>query len=127
VTLERSVRSGTLEALLDAGAEVLLAKGRSGRVDLKSLMKMLGGFGITSVLIEGGAEVHASALKAGIVDKVVLFIAPLLMTGRDSLCSIGGISPGKLAHALRLRDVSSRYVGQDLMVEGYLSERAHSS
>ena len=119
-TLERSARSGDLEALLDAGAEVLLAKERGERVDLRTLMKMLGSFGVTSVLIEGGAEVHASALKAGIVDKVILFIAPLLMTGTDSLCSIGGISPLKLTQALKLREVTTRFVGQDLMVEGYL-------
>jgi diaminohydroxyphosphoribosylaminopyrimidine deaminase/5-amino-6-(5-phosphoribosylamino)uracil reductase len=120
VTLERSSRSSKLEALLDAGAEVLLAKGRSERVNLRALLKMLGSFGITSVLIEGGAEVQASALKAGIADKVVLFIAPLLMTGRDALCSIGGKSPVRLAHAMKLRDVTARFVGQDLRVEGYL-------
>jgi len=83
-------------------------------------MKMLGGFGITSVLIEGGSEVHAAALKAGIVDKVVLFIAPTLMTGKDSLCSIGGVSPARLSRAVRLRDVTSRFVGEDLVVEGYI-------
>jgi diaminohydroxyphosphoribosylaminopyrimidine deaminase/5-amino-6-(5-phosphoribosylamino)uracil reductase len=64
--------------------------------------------------------VNASALKSGIVDKVVMFIAPTIMTGRDSLCSIGGISPEKLGHAIRLADVSSRFVGQDLMIEGYV-------
>jgi diaminohydroxyphosphoribosylaminopyrimidine deaminase/5-amino-6-(5-phosphoribosylamino)uracil reductase len=103
-----------------AGAEVLLVRASRGRVDLKDLMRKLAKRDILSVLIEGGSEIHASALKAGIVDKAVLFIAPLLMTGRDSLCSIGGISPVKLGHALRLHDVSSRSVGQDLMVEGYL-------
>ena len=122
-TLESSSRSGRLESLLDAGAEVLLAKGRDDRVDLRSLMKVLGGFGITSVLIEGGSEVHAAALKAGIVDKVVLFIAPTLMTGKDSLCSIGGVSPARLSRAVRLRDVTSRFVGEDLVVEGYINKK----
>lgn len=122
-TLESSSRSGRLESLLDAGAEVLLAKGRDDRVDLRSLMKVLGGFGITSVLIEGGSEVHAAALKAGIVDKVVLFIAPTLMTGKDSLCSIGGVSPARLSRAVRLRDVTSRFVGEDLVVEGYIDKK----
>jgi diaminohydroxyphosphoribosylaminopyrimidine deaminase/5-amino-6-(5-phosphoribosylamino)uracil reductase len=106
--------------LLDAGAEILIARSAKGRVDLKPLMGMLATFDITSVLIEGGAEVNAAALKAGIVDKIVLFIAPTLMTGVDSLCSVGGISPIKLSHALRLRDVTARFVGQDLMVEGYI-------
>jgi diaminohydroxyphosphoribosylaminopyrimidine deaminase/5-amino-6-(5-phosphoribosylamino)uracil reductase len=121
-TLDRAARSGRPEALLDAGAEVLLAKERNGRIDLRSLLKALGGFGITSVLIEGGSEVNAAALAAGIVDKVVLFIAPTLMTGRDSLCSIGGTSPPRLSRALKLHDVTTRFVGDDLMVEGYMKK-----
>ena len=109
-----------LVKLLDAGVEILLAKGSKGHVDLKSLMKMLGGFGVTSVLIEGGAEVHASAIKSRIVDKIVMFIAPMLMTGKDSLCSIGGVSPTRLSQAVRLRDVTTRMAGDDLMIEGYI-------
>jgi diaminohydroxyphosphoribosylaminopyrimidine deaminase/5-amino-6-(5-phosphoribosylamino)uracil reductase len=109
-----------LVSLLDAGAEIMLAREKSGKVDLKHLMKMLGSYGVTSVLIEGGAEVNASALKAGIVDKVVMFIAPLLMTGADSLCAVGGRSPVKLKHAIKLNHVSLRMIGQDLMLEGYI-------
>jgi diaminohydroxyphosphoribosylaminopyrimidine deaminase/5-amino-6-(5-phosphoribosylamino)uracil reductase len=115
-----SMPKDKLVKLLDARTEILLARGRKGLVDLKYLMKMLGGYGIISVLIEGGSEVNASALKSGIVDKVVMFIAPKLMKGRDSLCSIGGLSPIKLSQAVRLHDVTSRFVGQDLMVEGYI-------
>jgi len=106
--------------LQDAGAIVLVVKGKNGRVDLRELMKRLGTMHIMSLLIEGGAEVNASALSSGIVDKAVLFIAPLLMTGTDSLCAVGGTSPLKLRHALRLFDVTSHFVGQDLMVEGYV-------
>jgi diaminohydroxyphosphoribosylaminopyrimidine deaminase/5-amino-6-(5-phosphoribosylamino)uracil reductase len=83
-------------------------------------MKMLGGNGVTSVLIEGGAEISASALRSGIVDKVVMFIAPVLMTGTNSLCSIGGASPLKLSQAIRLSNMSVRLVGQDLMLEAYI-------
>jgi diaminohydroxyphosphoribosylaminopyrimidine deaminase / 5-amino-6-(5-phosphoribosylamino)uracil reductase len=111
-----------LVKLLDAGAEILLARGRKGHIDLKYLMKMLGSFGITSVLIEGGAEVNASALKSGIVDKVVMFIAPRLMTGTDSLCSIGGKAPVILSRAVMLHNVTSRFVGRDLMIEGYIRQ-----
>jgi diaminohydroxyphosphoribosylaminopyrimidine deaminase/5-amino-6-(5-phosphoribosylamino)uracil reductase len=115
-----SAPKGKMTKLQKAGVEVLTVKSVQGRVDLRDLMKKLGKMDITSVLIEGGAEINFSALKAGIVDKAVLFIAPVLMTGKDALCSIGGISPVKLSQALRLRDVTSHFVGQDLMVEGYL-------
>jgi diaminohydroxyphosphoribosylaminopyrimidine deaminase/5-amino-6-(5-phosphoribosylamino)uracil reductase len=108
------------EKIQEAHAEVLIVKSSRGRVDLRDLMKKLGRKGIMSVLIEGGPEVHASAVKSGIVDKVVLFIAPVLMTGRDSLCSIGGVSPARLGQAIRLEEVTSRFVGKDLAIEGYI-------
>lgn len=115
-----SMPKDRLGALLDAGADILIVKAKDGQVDLKDLMRKLGSFGVTSVLIEGGSAVNASALKSGIVDKVVLFAAPLLMTGADSLCSIGGASPARLSKAVRLHRMTSRWIGEDLMIEGYL-------
>jgi diaminohydroxyphosphoribosylaminopyrimidine deaminase/5-amino-6-(5-phosphoribosylamino)uracil reductase len=109
-----------IRKLRDAGVEVLLVKSAKGRVDLRDLMKKLGRMDIMSVLIEGGAETHASAILSGIADKAVFFVAPALMTGRDSLCSVGGISPKRLSQAVRLKSVTSRFVGSDLMIEGYL-------
>lgn len=115
-----SMPKDKLGALLDRGAEILIVKEKNGQVDLKRLLRMLGGFGVTSVLIEGGATVNASALQAGVVDKVVVFEAPLLLTGTDSLCSIGGKSPARLSTAIRLHRTTSRWVGEDLMLEGYI-------
>jgi diaminohydroxyphosphoribosylaminopyrimidine deaminase/5-amino-6-(5-phosphoribosylamino)uracil reductase len=112
-----------LVKLLDTGTEIFLARGRKGRVNMQYLMKMLGSFGVTSVLIEGGAEVNASALKSGIVDKVVMFIAPVIMAGADSLSCIGGSSPAKLSRAVRLSDVTSQRIGKDLMIEGYIVKK----
>jgi diaminohydroxyphosphoribosylaminopyrimidine deaminase/5-amino-6-(5-phosphoribosylamino)uracil reductase len=110
------------EKIRNAGAEIITVRSAAGRVDLKDLMRKLGKLGILSVLVEGGAEVHASALKAGIVDKAVVFIAPMLMTGKDSICSIGGTSPVKLGQALKLRDVTTHFAGSDLVVEGYVQK-----
>ncbi len=115
-----NVPESKIKKLRDIGAEVLTIKSADGRVDLQDLVKKLGKQDIMSVLIEGGAEVNASALKSNIVDKIVMFIAPTIMTGKDSLCSIGGISPKTLDHAIKLSSVTSRFVGQDLMIEGYI-------
>lgn len=117
-----SMPKANIGKLLDAGADILISRGTKGHVDLNHLMRMLVRFDITSVLIEGGAEVSASALKAGIVDKVVMFVAPSLMTGKDSLCSLGGLSPKKLAQAIKLTGITSRFVGHDLMIEGYVKK-----
>jgi diaminohydroxyphosphoribosylaminopyrimidine deaminase/5-amino-6-(5-phosphoribosylamino)uracil reductase len=109
-----------MKRLREAGADVLTVKSSRGRVDIRDLMKKLAKQGVVSVLVEGGAEVHASAIKAGIADKTVVFIAPMLMTGTDSLCAIGGLSPTSLDRAIRLKDVTARFIGEDLMLEGYI-------
>jgi diaminohydroxyphosphoribosylaminopyrimidine deaminase/5-amino-6-(5-phosphoribosylamino)uracil reductase len=115
-----SAQKTKVRQLQGLGAEVLTVKSADGRLDLKDLMRKLGKRDVMSVLIEGGAEINASSLKAGVVDKVVMFIAPTLMTGADSLCSIGGVSPVKLGHALRLHDIAMRFIGRDVMIEGYI-------
>ena len=96
----------------------LLTKNR--RVSLPALMTMLGKRGITSVLIEGGSTVNAAALRAKLVNHVVLYLAPTLMGGQDAKAVIGGRSPDRLAQALTLRHVTVHRIGKDLVVEGDL-------
>jgi len=115
-----NVPESKIKKLQNIGAEVLTIKSAHGRVDLRDLVKKLGKKDIMNVLIEGGAEVNASALQSNIVDKIVMFIAPAIMTGKDSLCSVGGISPKTLDHSIKLHSVTSRFIGQDLMIEGYI-------
>ena len=108
------------------GAEVIIVDGGERRVDLRLVVERLFALGITSMLIEGGSEIAASSLEAGIVDKLVFFIAPLLIGGREAPPVIGGRGIGPLADALRLRDVRWEMVGEDIMVEGYVREPACS-
>ena len=122
----RNAPKAKMKKLIAAGAEVIVTRSEKGRVDLRDLMRKLAKRNIMSVLIEGGAEINASACRFGIVDKVVLFIAPLLMTGKDSLCSIGGASPRKLRQAFRISDITTRFIGQDLMVTGYIKQNAYA-
>ncbi|MEW6425681.1 MAG: bifunctional diaminohydroxyphosphoribosylaminopyrimidine deaminase/5-amino-6-(5-phosphoribosylamino)uracil reductase RibD [Bacillota bacterium] len=109
-----------ITALKEAGAEVLVVPAEKGRVNLQVLMKELAKREITSVLIEGGAEVHASALSAGIVDKVVWFIAPKIIGGREAPGPVGGRGAGRLAEAILLRDLRLQRCGEDIRVEGYI-------
>jgi diaminohydroxyphosphoribosylaminopyrimidine deaminase/5-amino-6-(5-phosphoribosylamino)uracil reductase len=90
------------------------------RVDLTWLMDKIGSMGITSVMIEAGSSFNASALKAGIVDKVIFFIAPKIICGKTSIPVVGGDFFMKLDDCIRLSDVSVRKVGEDIMVVGYI-------
>ena len=108
--------------LRDLGAEVIVVGGGERRVALQDVVERLAGMGIASVLVEGGSEIAASSLAAGIVDKLVFFIAPLLIGGREAPPVLGGLGAGLLSEATRLSDVRWTPVGEDLMVEGSLRE-----
>jgi diaminohydroxyphosphoribosylaminopyrimidine deaminase/5-amino-6-(5-phosphoribosylamino)uracil reductase len=68
------------------------------------------------VLLEGGGEVHAAFLDAGVVDRVTLYVAPLLLGGRNAPPVVGGVGR-ELKSAVRLGPMSARLVGTDLLIE----------
>lgn len=119
-TTEKASRAKIRE-IEGRGGGVLILKEKDGLVDLSALMDKLGQMQITSLLIEGGAEINASALREGIVDKVIFFISPKIIGGQKAPGSIGGESPKSLAEAIRLHDIIIKKKGEDIMVEGYIA------
>ena len=113
-----------IEGLKAAGADVLVVEEKEERVCLKTLMRELGRKEITSVLIEGGGEINASALQAGIVDKIMFFIAPKLIGGKDAPGPIGGKGVAHLSEAFELGDVKTTHIDSDFLIEGYLKRKA---
>jgi diaminohydroxyphosphoribosylaminopyrimidine deaminase/5-amino-6-(5-phosphoribosylamino)uracil reductase len=115
-TLIATTRSGQL-----GEAETLvLARTAEGRVGLGPLLDELGRRGILSLLVEGGAEVHASFFAEGLVDKVQAYIAPLVIGGREAPGPVGGQGVPSLAGATKLRDVDATRIGDDLWITGYI-------
>jgi diaminohydroxyphosphoribosylaminopyrimidine deaminase / 5-amino-6-(5-phosphoribosylamino)uracil reductase len=106
--------------LADTGVEIMEAACTGNRIDLAALMPRLAERGITSLLIEGGARVAASALVAGIVDKVCFFYAPKILGGDDGVPMCSGPGPERMDQCLRLRDIVVRRFDEDIMIEGYL-------
>jgi len=109
-----------LEALEREGVQVIVVENSPRRVSLERLLEVLGKRGILSVMIEGGAEINASALREGIADKVLVFLAPILIGGKSTPTAVGGEGIESLAQALRLRDVRIERFDGDILVEGYL-------
>lgn len=89
-------------------------------VDFAALMRYLGGIGVTSLLIEGGSRVMASAFRSGVVDKVCFFYAPKILGGDDGVSICAGKGPRRMKDSIRLRDVRMERFGDDMMIEGYI-------
>ncbi len=91
--------------------------------DWRNTMHALAVREITALLIEGGGELAAAALNAGIVDKVMFFIAPKILGGRGSRPAVGGENPESLARAWNLDRVSTRRIGEDVLFSGYVKKQ----
>jgi diaminohydroxyphosphoribosylaminopyrimidine deaminase/5-amino-6-(5-phosphoribosylamino)uracil reductase len=91
-----------------------------GGRDLPGLLERLGGMGIMSLLIEGGATVHGSFLDAGLVDRVFAYVSPVVIGGTEAPAAVGGAGPAALKDAYRLGDVTTRRLGPDLVISGYV-------
>jgi diaminohydroxyphosphoribosylaminopyrimidine deaminase/5-amino-6-(5-phosphoribosylamino)uracil reductase len=111
----RTAPATRAHALVAAGAEVLRLTASARRVDPGALLDRLGEKGITSILVEGGGELAAGLLRAGLVDEICLFTAPLLIGG-DGIPMIESLGVANLGEALRLGEVSISRSGDDSLL-----------
>ncbi len=107
--------------LVSKGIKVIEVSEKEGVIDLDLLMDKLGRSGITSLLIEGGSRVIASALAAGIVDKVFFFYGPKILGGEGfPICR--GPGPDLMGQSISVRDICVRRFDDDVLVQGYISK-----
>lgn len=108
-------RQAALEA---AGARVVRLKSRAKRVPIPALLERLGAEQVTSVLLEGGPTLAGSFWSAGLVDRLVAFIAPKVLGNPAGLPMLAGGAVPAMAAATALDEVSWRRVGDNLMLTG---------
>ena len=105
------------------GVEILRTGERDGRVDLKELVVRLGEMKIDSILLEGGGRLAEGALKAGIVDKVQFYIAPMLIGGESAKTPVEGRGIAALSEAWHISNWKAEVIGDDIKITGYIKER----
>ena len=120
LALGRSATPEEVTTFTQAGAELLELPSAEGLVDLEAVLKTLGEREITSVLVEGGGILLGSLFDCGLVDKVIAFIAPIIIGGKEAKTAVGGKGVDKVADSLKLERVSVERYGEDLMVSGYV-------
>jgi diaminohydroxyphosphoribosylaminopyrimidine deaminase/5-amino-6-(5-phosphoribosylamino)uracil reductase len=99
--------------LLEVGVTVVQVAARNGLVDPRAALTALGQTGLQALMIEGGGEVAASFLSAGLVDALEWFRAPILL-GAEGRPAVGALALNALAEAPRFRRLSAQAVGEDL-------------
>ncbi|MEO0094115.1 MAG: bifunctional diaminohydroxyphosphoribosylaminopyrimidine deaminase/5-amino-6-(5-phosphoribosylamino)uracil reductase RibD [candidate division WOR-3 bacterium] len=105
--------------LIRKGAKIITIKADQGRfLPWPRILSELYQIGIQTLLIEGGAKIAASALRAKIVDKVYLFLAPIFLG--EGLSYTQGIELKSLKDAIKLKEYKLQQIGKDILIEGYL-------
>jgi len=105
-----------IQTLKDRGIQVWVLPQKGRRVSLKAVLGKLGKAGISTLLIEGGSTLNASALHEGLVNQVRLYVAPQLLGGQDAKSLIGGASPRTLAQTWHLLNPQQKKLGQDWLI-----------
>lgn len=113
-----------LKRLSKKGILIISCPGKRGRIDLRHLLRELAELEIAHLLVEGGGNTAASFIEQGLVDKILFFIAPKIIGGRDAVTSVEGRGVDRVRRSVRLKDFRVDASGNDILVEGYLSKGA---
>ena len=102
--------------LLGKQATVLEVREKAGQVNLKDMMRKLAQMEIANIFVEGGGTLIGSLFDEGLVDRVLFFISPKIIGGRDALSSVMGRGISRLGQAVKLRNTKIRHSEKHLSI-----------
>jgi diaminohydroxyphosphoribosylaminopyrimidine deaminase/5-amino-6-(5-phosphoribosylamino)uracil reductase len=123
LALGRAATEKEKTAFKQAGAEIVELPAGGGRVDLVKLLAELGKREITSVIVEGGGILLGSLFDQGLVDKVIAFIAPVIIGGAEAKTAVAGRGVDQVAESFRLERLQVARLGDDVIVSGYVAAK----
>lgn len=116
-TLEDSLDLPQADILRDKGVNIIAAASLNGRIDLQDLMRSLGSRKIDSILLEGGGTLNESALRAGIVNRVQVYLAPKLFGGSGRYTPVRGEGVPDPGQAWLAKKPVITSFGEDILLE----------
>lgn len=110
-----------IRGLTSVGAEVVELPAKGGMVNLEELLKLLGQRQIVSMMVEGGAAVFGSLFEERLLDKVLVFVAPIVIGGHGAKNPVEGKGVEMLSQATGITRVRVETVGSDVLISGYIA------
>lgn len=105
------------DALVARGVDVVAVDAVGTHLDLAQTLSAMAARGHQRLLVEGGGELAAGLLEQGLVDRMLLFVAPIVIGGRDATPSIGGRGAETVDEAIRAHRVVATSVGDDVLLD----------
>jgi diaminohydroxyphosphoribosylaminopyrimidine deaminase/5-amino-6-(5-phosphoribosylamino)uracil reductase len=106
--------------ILAKKATILEVREKAGQINLKALMKKLAQLEISNILVEGGGTLIGSLFDEGLVDKVLFFISPKIIGGKEAISSVAGGGIAQVDKSIKLKKVKLKRLGEDFLIEGYV-------
>lgn len=103
--------------ILAKKAKILEVKEKDGQVNLKDMMKKLAALEISNILVEGGGTLSGALFDEGLVDRVLFFISPKIIGGKEAISSVMGRGVARVDKAVKLREVKLTRIGEDFLIE----------
>jgi diaminohydroxyphosphoribosylaminopyrimidine deaminase/5-amino-6-(5-phosphoribosylamino)uracil reductase len=101
------------------GTEYIVLGSDNGLIDIAELLKTLGQRQITTVMIEGGSRLLGYVFDHHLVDKVLAFVAPIIIGGEEAKTAVSGRGVENVADALQLKDIKIERFGNEFLISGY--------
>lgn len=111
-----------VKKLEDAGCEIIMVNEENGLVDLKLFFEELGRRQLTNVLVEGGSRIFGSLFDNCLVDKVIIFVGPKIIGGKDAKSPVSGKGFANISQAIQLNDMKLSQFAKDIVVEGIVKK-----
>jgi diaminohydroxyphosphoribosylaminopyrimidine deaminase / 5-amino-6-(5-phosphoribosylamino)uracil reductase len=118
----RAASRTSVQALEAAGVDVIVARGGNEGARVLSALEELGSREIQSLLLEGGPHLAGAFLEAGEIDEARIFVAPLIVGGREAKTTIEGLGVQEIAAAARAVSVEVDRIEDDVLVTARLRE-----
>ncbi len=102
---------------LAAKAIILEVKEKGGQINLRDALKKLARLGLANIIVEGGGTLIGSLFDERLVDKILFFISPKIIGGKDAVSSVMGKGVKHLDQAIKLRQAKIRHFAEDMLIE----------
>ena len=122
LTIGKIASSEETKAFTEASADLLELPSSGEQIDLERLLRILGEKQITSVLVEGGGMLLGDLFDRGLVDKVIAFVAPIVIGGVGARTPVGGKGVDKVVDSIKLERVKAERFNDDSMISGYVKK-----
>jgi len=106
--------------ILSKKAKILEVKEKGGQINLKDMLKKLAQLEISDILVEGGGTLIGSLFDEGLVDKILFFMSPKIIGGKEAISSVMGEGITRIDRAIKLKSVKLKHIGEDFLIEAYV-------